>query len=342
MYLFFKLIHALEEPKLSKEDWGMLAEIFQKLAEKTFAKFNNEFFSHITAAKKTYTNEEAADILEFMRLWFKIVDQLTDLNNYIHQVCKAEVKPDVTLTNDDMTTILTPLLPANPGSLKNALSKIEFISRVCMKDIALTNLLGHVVHAFSRRVSQIETGDAPKLPCSFNTAQLKVVTNELYMYLIYNKIFNLCLECRNSIGINFFKYLKQNDEIAYFYYFKIGGYKNIHAIIKDEIESINFEAEHIRMTPSINLLITKHCHMTDLLETLKDENHSISARIYMFCKKFDNYLSQLQQRVYEPGTSIFSSVSYTDTEIEDEFLYAGSAILKKISQEVPSHSYKRT
>lgn len=324
MRILFKLIQALKDPRLKKNDWLLIADIYRKLQNKNFTAFESELLKHRTPSR---------EIAEFMRQWFDILNELQELESFMAG----------NITEDDRVFIIISFLPDDTALLQITAQKIEWLSRVSMQHAETNDSLRHLLHAVSRRIRQYNNEPISPRQSSMNQEQFQAIVENIYKNMLLKELRQICTEYINSIIENVDLYLK-NDKLCILYY-SIGGKKiHIPTLIKSELKAIPYDASHTHLTPLLYLLFKKYIMMDDLINILNGtikypeegtmrvaHNASDDERLVVFAASFEDYLETLKIRIYDSTYTLFSS-SYTDEALEDEFIKTCTSIVSKIQE----------
>jgi hypothetical protein len=320
MFTLFKLLKSLKEPNLSKAEWGTLVTIFNTLSEKNFSQFEPHFLKYISDNKIIFAREPNSSILRYMETWFSIIDELNHLNKIIDEAKNLHCGETVKLTDNDLALIIVSLLPTDQIMLRDMSVKIELTSRISIQDRAMISLLKNFIFAISWRISQLDNKTMRALTNTLDNQQIQAIVQESYNRFLINKTIHLCNNYKNSLAKNIGLYLRNNDKLACLYYFDVWKIKNIHTLIKWEFESISFDAGNVNLTPLLKSLFTKYSHVDDLLISLKDTKMRTDDILLLFAEKFNVYRDIFNKKVNEQQFSLFSSYTYSDEELEANFI----------------------
>ncbi len=329
MQLLFKIIKALKDPHLEKNEWILIAEIYSKLENKNFSAFENEFLKH---------RATSGHIAEFMRHGFAIIEDLRELNSYI----------DTQATNDDRLLIMTALLPDDVAFLQMAVQKIEWLSRISLQHTETNDLLRHLLHAVTYKIRQHINEPTSPRHCSMGQEQFQAVLENIYKGMLLKELRLFCIEYINSIIANVELYVK-NDKLCLLYY-SMGGKKiHIPSLIKSEIQAIRWDAPMVQPSPLIHLLFKKFALMDDLIHILKGtikypdgdslrivKDAPYDERLLAFAASFEDYVETFKMRIYD-YTYTFFGTSYTNEPLEDDFIKTCTAHAKKIQELAINH-----
>jgi len=333
MHTFFKLIRTLKELKLNKDEWALLANIYSALPNKNWDAFENSLIENLLQNKIKFENETVESILDFVRAWFLLINDLIHLSSLIHIAIKDKIQQNIILSNDDWAGIVIPLLPPPSELIQITIQKIEWLSKLCLSDIEISALLRRFMYTITQHFHHGQTLYIPTLQLTINEEQRETITQEVYNCLLIKKLNQYCSIYCNYLANYFGSYIKDNDEQAYLYYTEFIHKNNFHSWIKDELFYIHLTDETHVANPNdtITTLLTKYKKITKLIEVLTDKASTTENKLMSFCDYFNEKFSKLNKKTPEPGFSLFKTYHYIRNELEIEFIQACSAIVSSYS-----------